>query len=435
MLTGQRIMRPPVHRLRVPLPDPGGLLRGERDLPRWPLFLLLVGFPVWWALGATPVAPMFLAAVMAVQLFTARRITIVPGIIPWFFFLLWVLAAAININGAGDLIGFVLRAGELLAVGVFMLYVSNARISLPKQRVVNYLVIMWGAVVLLGFLALLMPEVRLRTPVGALIPESIASNELVRNLVSPQLAEVQHPWGAPEPFIRPSAPFPYANSWGVAFVVLTPVVLSRISTLRRRWTKLLLLALLALSFIPAVATSNRGMFVGLAVAAGYALIRFLGQGRWRLAGLLGGGALAAGTVLVASGAVGGILARQDYSDSTGGRLALYRRTWELSLQAPLLGHGSPRLDPTIGISLGTQGYVWMLMFSYGFIGLALFAYFMANGIFRTWRVSNTADIWLHSTLIAGLAMTPFYSLSVIQMSSLGIVLALLLRQTYPAIHE
>ena len=433
MAAAERIVDPPRHRAPAPAAEaePGpGPARG--DLPRWPVLVLLAGFPAWWALGATPIAPVLLAAAMAVLLLMGGRITILPGLLPWLFFVLWVLAAAVNVRGAGDLAGFGMRAGELVAVGVFMLYVGNAPRSLPKQRVVNYLVVMWVAIVLLGFLALLMPEVRLKTPVSMLVPDAVASNELVRNLVLPPLAEVQQPWGAPAPFIRPSAPFPYANSWGVAFVVLTPVVLSRVATLRRRGARALLLGLVALSFIPAVATSNRGMFLGLGVAVGYALLRFLGRGRWGLVALIGAVGLAAAAALVASGAVDRILGRQDYSDSTGGRLALYARTWELSLQSPLLGYGAPRLDPTIGVSLGTQGYVWMLLFCYGFVGLGLFGYFMVNGILRTRVVESTGDIWLHGVLLGGLAMIPFYSLSVIQMSVIGIVMSLLLRQRYRA---
>ncbi|WP_146111919.1 O-antigen ligase [Arthrobacter sp. MYb227] len=399
-------------------------------LPRWPIFVLIVGFPLWWALGVIPLVPLVMVTIMVFYLMNSTGVRMLPGMAPWFFFLIWVLAAAINVHGAADLAGFGMRAMELLLVGVSMLYIANAGISLPKKRIVNYLVLVWIAIVGLGFLALVMPEVRLKTPLGAFLPESITSNELVRNLVFPPLAEVQQPWGAPEPFIRPAAPFPYANSWGAAFAVLVPVVISRMVTLRNRKLAVSLGVLLALSFIPAVATSNRGMFVGLAIAIGYALMRHLGHGHWQLAAIIGAGAVVLGVMLVSSGAISGILGRQDYSDSTGGRLALYEKTWEQSLQAPVLGHGSPRIDPTIGVSLGSQGYLWTLMFCYGFVGLSLFLYFIVNGILRTWRLANTADIWLHASLIAGLSLTPFYGLSAMQLTSLAVVLAMLLRQRY-----
>ena len=60
-------------------------------------------------------------------------------------------------------------------------------------------------------------------------------NPLVRDYMLPPLAEVQRPWGAPEAYIRPSAPFPYANSWGLAYTLLTPVMLACLLRLRSIW--------------------------------------------------------------------------------------------------------------------------------------------------------------------------------------------------------
>lgn len=433
MFNEQRFVMPSQRPYLGSSPDPLSIDTGLMNaLPRWPIFVLVVGFPVWWALGAVPLLPLVMVAIMVFYLMNSARVVVLPGMAAWFFFLVWVLAAAINVHGAGDLVGFGMRAMELLLAGVSMLYIANAGMSLPKKRMISYLVVLWIAIVCLGFLALLMPEMRLKTLLGSFLSESISSNELVRNLVSPPLAEIQQPWGAPKPFIRPAAPFPYANSWGAAFAVLVPVVISRMMTLHSRKLSLLLGTLLALSFVPAVATSNRGMFVGLAIAIGYALMRYLGRGHWRIAALVGVGvgAVILGVILVSSGAISRILGRQDYSDSTGGRLALYRKTWEQSLQAPVLGHGSPRIDPTIGVSLGSQGYLWTLMFCFGFVGLSLFLYFMAGGILRTWRLADTADIWLHAALVGGLSLAPFYGLSVIQLTTMTIVLALLLRQRY-----
>lgn len=407
---------------------------GTRELPRWPIAALLVGFPVWWFLGAIPLLAPVLATVMVFYLLNSKRVNFLPGMAPWFLFLIWVAAAVVNVHGTGDLIGFGMRAMDLILAGVSMLYVANAGFSLPKERIVNYLVIVWIAIVALGFVALLIPEVRVKTVLGAVLPEAVTTNELVRNLVAPPLAEVQRPWGAPEPFYRPAAPFPYANSWGAAFAMLVPVVLSRMATLRRWRSFVLLGVLLALSFIPAVATSNRGMLVGLAIAVVYALCRLLGLGHWKMAAAFFGGAALLGVGLVASGAVSEILGRQEYSDSTGGRMALYVKTWEQSLEAPVLGHGTPRIDPTIGVSLGSQGFLWTLMFCYGFVGLALFLYFFAGGLLRTWRQSSVADVWLHAAILGGLSLIPFYGLSVLQLCVLTILLTVLLRQRYVGNH-
>lgn len=131
----------------------------------------------------------------------------------------------------------------------------------------------------------------------------------------------------------------------------------------------------AASLIPALATSNRGMFIGLAISIGYVTLRLLHRRKvLQVAGILGV-VLSGAFVLMASGAISEILGRQEYSDSTGGRLALYEATLKEVAKSPFLGFGSPRLEETIGVSLGTQGYVWMLAFCYGLVGLGLFAFF------------------------------------------------------------
>ena len=106
--------------------------------------------------------------------------------------------------------------------------------------------------------------------------------------------------------------------------------------LRSIWLRVALLIGMALSTVPAIATSNRGMFIGLGISAAYVLLRQFLAANWRAVGM-GVAAIAAVIVaLFASGTVDNILGRQDYSDSTGGRAALYRATWNATL--------SPRLS-------------------------------------------------------------------------------------------
>jgi O-antigen ligase len=191
-----------------------------------------------------------------------------------------------------------------------------------------------------------------------------------------------------------------------------------------------ILVLLAASFVPALATGNRGMLVGLAVAVAYVLLRMAGRGHLRKVAALGVGAGIAFYALVSTGTLDQILSRQDYSDSTGGRLSLYVATFEATLKSPLLGYGAPRLEESIGVSLGTQGYVWMLMFSYGFVGLALFAIFLGGGIIRTWPAPGSTGLWLHSVPVAAAAIAGFYSFDVMQLTVVALMLAVLLRARY-----
>ncbi|MEW1949005.1 O-antigen ligase family protein [Pseudarthrobacter sp902506025] len=406
--------------------------RGPADapLPAWPMYVLLAGFPVWWSLGAAPFAPLVVALLMATLMVVRRRLDLVPGVMPWFAFLFWAGGTAVNLPTAISVVGFVQRYGNLVAVGIFMLYYINARESLNPRKIINGVLFLWATVVVLGLIATQVPEFRLTTPVGALLPRALTSNPLVYDLVFPPMAEIQQPWGAPEPFERPAAPFPFSNSWGVAFVVMTPVAVASVGIVRSKWMRALVLLLLAASLIPALATGNRGMLIGTALAVVYVLLRMGARGHLLRVAVLGVGAGLAFFALVASGQLEQILGRQEYSDSTGGRLSIYTETLAATLESPLMGYGAPRLDETIGVSLGTQGYVWLLMFSYGFVGLGLFVIFLAGGIARTWRAPGNTGLWLHSVPVAAAGIASFYSFDVMQMAVVALVIAVLLRARY-----
>lgn len=399
-------------------------------LPAWPVLVLLFGFPVSWAAGAAPFTPLLLAGIMAALMLARGGIVLVPGLLPWFAFLLFVAAAAVNLDSPTSVLAYGQRAGALLSVGVFMVYLVNTRAALPRRQVLCGLLGLWVTIIVLGIAAIHFPGFRLTTPVGTLLPDVLTQNRLVYDLVFPRLAEIQQPWGAPEPFNRPAAPFPYANSWGVMFVVLTPVVFAAVCLARHRSVKAVLLLGVAVSLWPALETSNRGMFVGLSAAVAYVLLRLFFQGRMGAAAAGAVGLAIGAAVLIRSGALQAILDRQLYSDSTGGRLNLYRQTWRATLERPLLGHGTPQMEETIGVSLGTQGYLWMLMFSYGLAGLGLFLYFLLGAVCRTWQVTSTAGLWLHSVPVAALAIIPFYGFDVMQLTVVLLVVALLLRQRY-----
>lgn len=396
-------------------------------LPAWPLLSLLYGFPVIWAAGALQFAPTALAAVMVVLL-VLRRHVVVPGPL-WVFaaFLVWAGATSVMLTDLGAGIGFLLRWANLCSALVFMLYYCNARESIGHRSVLRGAVVVWVTLVALGNLALVLPDARLTTPVGLLLPGALTDNPYVQNLVFPPLAEVQQPWGAPEPYVRPAAPFPYTNGWGSAFIVLTPLVLAHLSSTRFRLPSLLLVAGLAASLVPAVATSNRGMFIGITVAMTYVIVRWFLQGRV-LPGVLALVAVS-GTAafLVANGSVAAILGRQEYSDSTGGRASLYRATYEAVLKSPLLGYGAPRMEESVGVSMGTQGYLWTLLFCFGFVGLALFVAFLHGTTLLTARISSSPALFVHSVPVAACVFFAYYGIDVVQFIVICLCLAMLLR--------
>lgn len=311
-----------------------------------------------------------------------------------------------------------------MAVGVFLLYYANA--SLHPRAIVTALVYLWIVVVVLGLAAMVYPDLRLTTPTAKILPGAIANNPLVHELVNPRLAEVQEPWGVKEPYVRPAAPFPYTNSWGTAYVLLTPVVLAAAALSRRRAVRVLLVLVLGVSVLPAVATSNRGMFIGLAVLIVYAGVRLLLQGRVLPVLTIIGVSGVAAAVLVWSGAVSQILGRQEHSDSTGSRAEVYRTTLRETLSSPLVGWGSPQQVEGVEVALGTQGFVWTLMYSYGFVGLALFLTFLWGAVIRTRYVVGVAEIFLHSAAVACCVIIFFYGLGTTQLLVVALVCAVLL---------
>ena len=183
----------------------------------------------------------------------------------------------------------------------------------------------------------------------------------------------------------------YTNSWGPAYTLLTPVMLACLLRLRSIWLRIALLIGMALSTVPAIATSNRGMFIGLGISAAYVLLRQFLAAHWRAVGMGVAAIVAMVVTLFASGTVDNILGRQDYSDSTGGRAALYRATWKATLESPIIGYGAPRMEPSIGVSMGTQGYLWTLMFCFGFGGSG--AIRALHGVHCGKRRAKTTQSW------------------------------------------
>ena len=100
------------------------------------------------------------------------------------------------------------------------------------------------------------------------------------------------------------------------------------------------------------------------------------------------------------------------------------------MENPLLGYGAPRPSSVHDLSVGTQGYVWTVMFSHGFVGLALFLLFIWGTTLHTWRAPTDVQLVLHSVLVVASLAILIYGLDIMQMLSLVLVAAVLLRRRY-----
>ena len=176
-----------------------------------------------------------------------------------------------------------------------------------------------------------------------ILPSWLTSNPYVHDLFFPPFAEIQHPWGSPSVFLRPSAPFPYANSWGVAILILTPVAVAAF--------------ILARTWIDPPRAPRRRRRDG---PAGHGVIeprhvrragpvRDVHRRSPGGAGPGGPGARARGQWACPQccswcpGACStSIATRQQYGQSTDSRFSLYAETFRRTLESPLLGYGAPR---------------------------------------------------------------------------------------------
>jgi len=341
-------------------------------------------------------------------------------------FAIWMLASASMIDTAGRMLGFAQRWTTLLGAGVVAVYVFNAPERLPRRRVLTAAAWFLGWLAVGGYLGMISPYGRVSTPMLRLVPSNVASNEYVRELLSPRFAEVQQPWGADHPFVRPAAPFPYTNGWGHAFVLLLPLMVALWLVADRR-LRVVVVLLVAAAVPPALATLNRGIFVGVGVAALATLVRF--RRRIRLGHVLVTAVLVAATagVVLRSGVLDRISQRTSTSSTTADRASIYREAFDRTLDSPLLGYGAPRPSGTLDVSVGTQGHFWYVLFSHGFVGLALFLATLWGLALVTRRTTDLPAAFLHTTLVVTSVMIMFYGLEGMNLLLVLVTAALLLR--------
>ena len=379
------------------------------ELPMWPFTLLFVGFPVWWALGLSAFAPVIVAVPMLVLLVVRRRVRMPRSFALWLLFVLWAGAAAIELDSSLRMVGFAVRLSAYVAAAIVFLYVYNcSERALPRRRALLALVFFFAFVVVGGWLGVLVPHGHLTTPAEKLLPGSIVSNSYVHDLVHPPFAEVQQPYGSPRTFSRPSAPFAYTNGWGCNMALLVPLSAAALSATRSRRVRVVIIGIMALAVVPALATLNRGMFLALAVGTTYATLRLAWRGRVVPLVSVVGAVILGVSAASATGVFASLQERLHYSETNTGRQAVYREAFDGALASPLLGNGAPRPSQTLDISVGTQGQIWNVMFSYGFVALALFVGWFALAAWTARRLTGPGGVWIGACLTVAVVSFAYY---------------------------
>lgn len=432
--------------------------------PGWPLAALFVLYPLWWALGFAAFAWIVFSVPMVVMLARRRPLKTPPWFGVWLAFLgvvaFGVLMVGVNAPNTLPLTsvanGYVvwgLRLMHYLSVTVVLLYAGNlTEKELPNLRLVKMLGVLFAVTVVGGVLGMLVPSVSYASPVelvltsgpvDAIVPgTSLASNEFVRQLTHVSVAQSQELLGAP----RPSAPFEFTNAWGNNFAVLLGWFLLAFVLMGSRRMRVAAFALLAVSVVPAIYSQNRGMWLGLALAVVYLVLRMTLLGRYRL--VLGALVVTAtlGVLVLAVPPLSSVVTgRIDTPHSNDIRASLARQSINAALNSPVVGYGTTRTtigserSATIGATvdcpkcgnrvIGSTGQFWLMLVSHGLLGTALYFVFLGQAVVRYWRNHTWLGIVGVQALVLTLFFAMFYSALVTPLAVAMLSFALLWRSS------
>jgi hypothetical protein len=370
--------------------------------PAWPLKAVLLGFPLWWALGLASVAFLVASIAMAVQMFRRRGLRVPVGFGIWLLFLGWMAAGVfvlwahapgtVDASGAIRIIPFLYRVGWYLALTVAMLYpLSMSRRLVPAMDIARWLAALFVFSTLTAALGLVFPHFGFTSPAELIVPGGRASGSFVHTILHPSLTSSSDFLGYVQP--RPKAPFAYPNAWGNNVGLLLPFFVVAWLKSEKQWQRLATPLVIALFILPVAFSLNRGLWLAILLVTVYAAVALARAGRVAVLWTLMVVAIVATVILIASPLWATIVLRVDTPHSNARRTTVaqvvIQTTWQGS---PLLGYGTTRKVPGNFASiagtgttachqcsappLGTQGFLWRLILTTGFVGTALFALFM-----------------------------------------------------------
>ncbi|WP_043628727.1 hypothetical protein [Nonomuraea candida] len=389
----------------------------------WPVAALLVGYPVWWALGFGGLSVIVLAVPMAVLLWRRRPVRVPPGFGLWLLLLAGYLISALMLTetppgtyggfGPGRLVGYGMRLALYVSILVLVVYLGNlTERELPQLRLVRMLGVLFVTTVAGGLLGVLAPGFSFTAPLELLLPEWIGGNSFVQNLIHPTAAQTQKVLGFASP--RPEAPFEWANAWGSNASVLLVWFVIGWWVYGRPRHRVLVAVVLALAAVPIVYSLNRGLWIGLGLAVLYVICRVGGRTRIALCA-----AVAAAALAFALSPLATLFAqRLDKPHSNDIRAFTVSATLAAATHSPLIGYGNTRnatgnhrsittgktdwCDTCGHPPLGSDGQLWLLIITQGFTGAALYVAFFLGAIRRHWR--DRSPIGLGGVLVMGLVL-------------------------------
>lgn len=385
-------------------------LREQYPLPvYWPLWALVVLYPLWWILGLASLMPIVVAVPMIAQLRHRHPIYLPRGSGWWLAFLLWVGLSAFGLfsdapwavsggSVANRSLIWVYYLLLYLACTVAFLWVANLsrqELSFPKLAWILSLLYVYATFG--GLLGLVLPNLQLSSALELILPGPIASNSFVQSLIHPSVADLQTILGYTQ--ARPKAPFAYANTWGSVVALSIPFFVLAWFTWGGRIKRVLGVAILLVSAIPIVYSLNRGLWACLALGVGYLIVMLARRGQLRAFVVSVVVLVAAAVIFVVSplGDMVGERLRHQHSNDRREQL-LVQTVESAAIGSPVIGFGGTRdvqgsfasiaggstaECPSCGVPpLGTQGHLWLVIFAQGLIAVVFFVMFFLAALWR-----------------------------------------------------
>ena len=374
--------------------------------PAWPVLSLFLLYPLWWLLGLTGFIWGILAVPMLMSMYWRGSARVPAGFGIWLLFLGWVAASLMFVDDPTGMLVALHRTSLYVSATILFVYVYNLPEGLAS-RVVGALAGFWTEIVLIGLLAIAWSSLEFTSLVGRLLPGGLLQSPYIEDMTQVRLAPIHDFLGFPVG--RPTGPFAFTNGWGSAFALLAPFVVVAMIVRPWRWRRVgPLLGVMGL--IPLIVSLDRGAWLSLTFGAVYVLVRMALRGQ---VGNVARALLVAGMVVafLLVTPLGGLLQdRIETPHSNRGRLEIYSQVIEGVKSRPIFGYGGPREAEGNLPPLGTHGQLWLVLYSHGIPGAALFVGFILVVLWRTRRARSPIAFGSHVVVFIGLAQIAYYGM-------------------------
>jgi polysaccharide biosynthesis protein PslJ len=376
--------------------------------PGWIVAAVFMFNPLWWVLGFGDFAWCFAAVPLWIWIIQHRNLKLPPTTGLFVLYVVWALVTVIKIDRFTRVLSFGFRYTAYLTALGLAIYVYNER-RITRARFIRWVAWFWVAAVIGGYIGLILPNARLNTTVASvLLPKSVSKNDFVGNLVRPGFAQVQNLFGVAIP--RPKTLFSFTNEWGGNLGLLTPFFISSFLFMGTRKERKFGVIMMIVAIPPMVISVNRGLWLSLIIMGSLTASRDFLQGRTKALKYLTGTVILV-TVLLALTPLGTIIGGRLSESDASAREGIYGEAWRGAVESPIFGFGGPRpSENPFSPPIGTHGQVWLVMFSHGFVGLAMYGAWAFAIIWRCWQVRDRVSMLLSTVTVIAVLQAFIYNL-------------------------